>query len=268
MMMHLAEELLVEWPDPGICVLRMNRPRAYNALSRELVGLLRVAVANVWGAGGRVLILAAREPGFCSGADVKQRRGMSDEEKYAHNREISALADEIAGVPVPTIAALNGVAMGGGCELALACDIRFASRSAIIGLTEARFGAMPGAGGSQRLPRLIGTARSLELMYSGEPVSASKAAEIGLVNEVIEPEDLESRTLTFARRIASRSRETAYLLKRTVYEGLDRSLAEGLELERLAIMKVLASSDYREGLEAFAEKRSPSFSGTTDSKHG
>jgi enoyl-CoA hydratase/carnithine racemase len=254
-----SDILLEQWVDPGICILKLNRPRAYNALSRELVDNLRASVASIWNAGGRVLVLAASEPGYCSGADLKQRLTMSDEEKYAHNRAISALADEVSALPLPTIASINGVAMGGGCELALACDIRIASRNAVIGLTEARIGAMPGAGGSQRLPRLIGTARALELMFSGEPVSAARAAEIGLVNDVTEPNELENRTLQLARSIASRSRETASLLKRTVYDGVDRPLREGLELERVAIVKVLTSDDYKEGLAAFAEKRSPRF---------
>jgi enoyl-CoA hydratase/carnithine racemase len=254
-----SNDLSIQWIDPGICVLKLNRPRAYNALSRELVDHLRAAVAGIWSSGGRVLVLTASEPGFCSGADLKQRRSMSDDDKYAHNRAINALADEIVALPVPTIAAINGVAMGGGCELALACDIRIASRNAVIGLTEARIGAMPGAGGSQRLPRLVGPARALELMFSGEPVSASRAAEIGLVNDVAEPDELENRTLQLARCFASRSRGTASLLKKVVYDGLDRPLREGLELERIAIVKVLTSNDYKEGLAAFAEKRSPRF---------
>jgi enoyl-CoA hydratase/carnithine racemase len=253
-------ELLKESALPGVCVLRMNRPHAYNALSRELVDRMRAEVALLWDAGVRVLVLAAATPGFCSGADLKQRKVMSREERFAHNRAINALANEIAALPIPTVAAINGVAMGGGCELALACDIRFASTDAIIGLTEARIGAMPGAGGTQRLTRLIGTARALEMMYSGEPVSAAKAAEMGLVNQVAEPAELEGRVIAFCSQLATRSRGTARLLKKAVYDGVDLSLAEGLELERDAIVEVLSSDDYQEGLAAFAERRPPNFS--------
>ena len=255
-----APELEVVWPETGICVLRMNRPQAYNALSTQLTDALREAVGTVWADQGRVVILAASDPGFCSGADLKQRRTMTDAEKFAHNRAINALANEIAALPVPTIAAINGIAMGGGCELALACDMRFASESTKIGLTEARIGAMPGAGGSQRLPRLIGTARALELMYSGEPVSGAEAKRIGLVNHVVPDEDLQARVFDFARVLAGRSRRTASLLKQAVYQGIERPLSEGLDLERAAIVEVLASEDYREGLAAFAEKRKPNFS--------
>jgi enoyl-CoA hydratase/carnithine racemase len=252
--------LLKESPVSGVCVLRMNRPKVYNALNQELVVALRAEISRVWDAGVRVMVLTASEPGFCSGADLKQRKTMSPEERFAHNREINALANEIAALPLPTVAAINGVAMGGGCELALACDIRFASDAATIGLTEARIGAMPGAGGTQRLSRLVGTARALEMMYSGEPVSAARAAEIGLVNHVVGAAELESRVMSFCGQLASRSRDTARLLKRAVYVGIDLSLAEGLELEREAIVKVLASEDYQEGLAAFAERRVPNFS--------
>jgi enoyl-CoA hydratase/carnithine racemase len=158
------------------------------------------------------------------------------------------------------VAAVNGVAMGGGCELALACDIRFASDDASIGLTEARIGAMPGAGGTQRLSRLVGTARALEMMFSGEPVGAARAADIGLVNHVVAAADLDRRVMSFCSQMASRSRDTARLLKKAVYDGIDLSLAEGLELERDAIVKILASEDYQEGLAAFSERRAPNFS--------
>ena len=255
----MTEQLLTLFPGEHVCVLRLNRPESYNALSVELVDALREAVASVPGSQARVLVLAANGPGFCSGADLRQRKTMTNDQKYAHNRAINALVNEIADCPIPTIAALNGHAVGGGCELALACDIRFAASNAKIGLTEARIGAMPGAGGSQRLPRLIGTARALEMMFSGEPVSAEKAGEWGLVNGIISPDALDDHVMSFARLLASRSRKTTSLLKKAVYQGMDRSLAEGLELERRAIVEVLASSDYAEGLAAFAERRAPVF---------
>ncbi len=254
-----SPDLLVEWPDPTICVLRLNRPERYNALSRALVDRLREVVAGLAGSAARAVVLAGTGRGFCAGADLKERRGMSVDEKYAHNRAISSLADELAALPLPTIAAINGSAFGGGCELALACDIRFAADSASIGLTEARLGAMPGAGGSQRLPRLIGSARALEMMFSGEPITAGQAASWGLVNTLVQSDELDEYALAFARRVASRSRRTSALLKNAVYAGLDRSLGDGLELERIAIVEVLASDDYREGLAAFAEQRPPKF---------
>jgi enoyl-CoA hydratase/carnithine racemase len=251
--------LLVQWPSAGVCVLRLNRPRSYNALSRDLVACLRERIAQVAEQEVRVLLLMASEPGFCSGADLKERGAMSDEEKFAHNRAINALANELAAFRTPTIAVIDGVAMGGGCEIALACDFRFASDSALIGLTEARIGAIPGAGGTQRLPRLVGVPNALELMMSGEPVSGRRALEIGLVNRVATSEEIEGTALEFAACLASRSPRTAALLKQIVYRSIDLPLAEGLEMEGAAIPAVLASDDYREGIQAFAEKRQPNF---------
>lgn len=255
----MPEHLLQEWPDERICVLRLNRPESYNALSRALTDDLRRAVASLAATQARVMILAASGKGFCSGADLKERRGMTDDEKYAHNRAIAALGTEIAALPMPTIAAIGGTALGGGLEISLACDIRFAANGASIGLTEARIGMLPGAGGTQRLPRLIGTARALELMYSGEPIAAEKAAEWGLVNAALPPAALMDHTLAFARILASRARRTAARLKDAVYRGIERPLAEGLEIERAAVVETLKSEEYKEGLAAFAERRPPVF---------
>lgn len=255
----MSDVLLQEWPTDRICVLRMNRPEAYNALSRALLREMIDAVRGLPDTPARVLVLAANGPGFCAGADLKERRTLDDDEKYAHNRLINDLANALAAAPLCTIAAIGGLAMGGGVEIALGCDLRFASSDAVLGLTEARVGAIPGAGGTQRLPRLIGRARALEMMFSGVPIPAAKAEAWGLVNGVIEAEALERHVLDYARIVASRSRRTAARLKAAVTDGLDRDLESGLELERLAIVEVLRSDDYREGLAAFAERREPVF---------
>lgn len=255
----LEEHLIQEWLNEHICVLRLNRPAQYNALSRSLVQDLRKAIAAVAASEARVLVLTGTGRGFCAGADLRERKTMSDEEKYAHNRDINAIANELADLPIPTIVAINGTAMGGGCEISLACDLRFISEDAVIGLTEARVGAIPGAGGSQRLPRLIGTARALEMMYSGEPIDAHTAERFGLVNGVFPAADLNDRVMDLAQTLSTRSRRSTELLKRTVYSGIELPLAEALEVERLAVVEILASNDYKEGLAAFAEKRAPVF---------
>lgn len=256
----MTEQLMVEWPSEEICVLRMNRPEAYNALSRNLTNALRDAVRMLPETRARVMILAANGKGFCSGADLKERKEMSDPEKYEHNRAINALGNEIAALPFATIAAISGTAMGGGMEISLACDLRFAASGAKLGLTEARVGAIPGAGGSQRLPRLIGTSRALEMMYTGDPITSEQAAAWGLVNDVVAPDRLMDRVMDFATVVASRSRRTAALLKDAVYRGGESLLEQGLEIERLAIVEILKSDDYKEGLAAFAERRAPVFS--------
>lgn len=255
----MSDDLLLEWPGPGICVMRMNRPQAYNALSRALLQQMIDTVQSLPDTQARVLILAASMPGFCAGADLKERKSLSEQEKYQHNRQINELANAIAAAPLCTIAAINGVAMGGGLELSLACDLRFATRDSRIGLTEARIGAIPGAGGTQRLPRLVGTARAFQMMYSGEPITAEAAAGWGLVNEVTEPDQLMDRCLAFASIVSKRSKSGTAALKEVVYKGLDTDLAGGLEIEREAIVAILQSEDYREGLAAFAAKRLPVF---------
>lgn len=255
----MSEQLIQEWPTEKICVLRLNRPEAYNALSRKLTQDLRDAVAGLPGTKAQVVILTADGKGFCTGADLKERKLMSDDEKYTHNRAINALANELAALPMCTVVAINGTAMGGGMELSLACDIRFAAAGIKVGLTEARIGAIPGAGGTQRLPRLIGTARALEMMYSGEPISSEQAADWGLVNDTVPAAELMDRAMGFAEIVAKRSRRTAAYLKHAIYRGLEQDFEAGLEIERQAIVQILASDDYKEGLAAFAERREPNF---------
>jgi enoyl-CoA hydratase/carnithine racemase len=154
---------------------------------------------------------------------------------------------------------INGLALGGGCEIALACDLRIAVEGAQIGLTEARIGAIPGAGGTQRLPRLIGAARALEMILTGEPIDAKRAAEIGLVNAVVSADAIDVYVRRLAAVLASRSPDGARTAKRLVHRGLEVALDKGLALERKALTEILASADYAEGLAAFAEKRSPRF---------
>lgn len=251
--------VVVDWPADGVCRLRLSSPERLNALSTSMIAALRDGIESAVSDAAGMLILVGTGRAFCAGADLKERRNLDEAAKFAHNRAIATAADALADAPMPTLAAINGLALGGGCELALACDMRFAARSASIGLTEARIGAIPGAGGTQRLPRLIGTGRALQMMYGGEPVDTGTALGWGLVNAVFDDDRLEEEALGFASLVASRSRRAASLLKRTVRQGIERTLAEGLELERQAITQVLASADYAEGLAAFAMKRPPAF---------
>jgi enoyl-CoA hydratase/carnithine racemase len=207
-----------------------------------------------------VLLLRGAGRAFCAGADLKERQAMSPPARLAHNRAINAAVDALAATEIPTVAVLNGLALGGGCELALACDIRIAAASAIIGLTEARIGAIPGAGGTQRLPRLVGIAAALDMMLSGEPVGAARAEAIGLVQAAVPDADLDAHVLRYATLLASRSPRTARLLKQVVRGGMATSLDAGLAQERAALAEVFASTEYAEGLQAFAERRDPVFS--------
>ena len=184
---------------------------------------------------------------------------MDEAARLAHNRAINSVVNALAAAPMPTVAVINGLALGGGCEIAIACDLRIAAADSQIGLTEARIGAIPGAGGTQRLPRLIGAARALELMLLGEPISTKRAEEIGLVNAAVAADKLDEHAQRVATVLASRSPSGAQTIKRLVYRGIEGPLAEGLTQERVALQQVLTSADYAEGLAAFAEKRPPQF---------
>jgi enoyl-CoA hydratase/carnithine racemase len=254
-----ASGLAVEMLAPHVLRLRLDRPERLNALGVDMVPALHRAIDEAAGSDIRVLLLTGTGRAFCAGADLKARLGMSDNERWSHNRAISAAADALAAVAVPTLAAINGIALGGGCELALACDIRIAAAGAQIGLTESRIGAIPGAGGTQRLPRLIGQSQALEMMFTGEPVSAERAEQIGLVNKVVAAETLDQETLRLASLIAGKSPSAARTLKALVYASGEASLTEGMRMEAEAVRQVFASSDYSEGLAAFAEKRPPRF---------
>ena len=252
--------LVVEAPAPGIRQIRLARPERLNALGVGMVDALRRAIDAVAEGDARVVLLRGTGRAFCAGADLKERAGMAPDVRLSHNRAINAAVDALAALPMPSIAVLNGLALGGGLELALACDLRFAAQGASLGLTEARVGAIPGAGGTQRLPRLIGAARAMAMMLSGEPVDAARAEALGLVQEAVPLEALDAHVLAFARLLASRSPRTARTLKRVVQEGNARPLAEGLAVERAALAEIFASDDYAEGLAAFAERRPPAFS--------
>lgn len=244
----------------GAAEIWLSRPERLNALGVAMVQALTAAINGLVADGATALFIRARGRSFCTGADLKERRGMTREQQYAHNRAINAACTTLAGAPVPTIAVINGVAMGGGLELALSCDIRIAAESAVIGLTETRIGAIPGAGGTQRLPRLVGASQALYMMYAGEPVTARRAFETGLVNECIPDEELDKFTARYMEILGSRSPSAARTLKRVVSDGMALPLADGLECEHQALRTVFGSADYAEGLAAFAEKRPPKFS--------
>ncbi len=243
----------------GIVQIRLDRPDRLNALGVDMTDALLAAIAEASAGDARVLMLRGSGRAFCAGADLKERRTMDDAARTRHNRAINAACDALAAAPMPTIAVINGLALGGGCELAIACDLRYAAEDASIGLTEARIGAIPGAGGTQRLPRVIGAARALELMLTGEPVTGKRAEAIGLVHGAIAADQLETHVMRIAAFVASRSPNSLATIKRLVQRGIEMTLAEGLVLEGAAVREILASADYAEGLAAFADKRQPQF---------
>jgi len=251
--------ILLEQLGEGIFQIRLNRPERLNALGVAMVNALQRAVNEAIAKPARVLLIRGTGRAFCAGADLKERRDMDDAARIAHNRAINVAIDALDDAPMPTIAVINGLALGGGCEMALACDLRIGAEDSSIGLTEARIGAIPGAGGTQRLPRVVGAARALEIMLQGEPITGQRAAEIGLLNAAVAAEHLDGAALKMATLMASRSPSGASTMKRLVYEGLESTLENGLKMERAALRDVLTSADYAEGLAAFAAKRPPRF---------
>lgn len=256
--------IVVEKSAEGVVQIGLNRPDRLNALGAEMTNALLAAINEAVSGAARVIVIRGAGRAFCAGADLKERRTMDEAARVKHNRAINAAVDALGAAPMPTVCAINGLALGGGCEIALACDLRYAVEEAQIGLTEARIGAIPGAGGTQRLPRAIGAMRAMELILTGEPITGKRAAEIGLVNAAFPADQLDAQVTKIAALLASRSPSGARTAKRLIYDGLETSLAQGLKLEAGALREILTSADYTEGLAAFAEKRPPRFGAVSD----
>ena len=257
--MQADSGIVFEKSSEGIVQIRLNRPDRLNALGVDMVDALLAAITNAVAGHARVILIRGTGRAFCSGADLKERRTMDEAARVKHNRAINAAVDALGAAPMPTVCAINGLALGGGCEIALACDLRYAAEDAQIGLTEARIGAIPGAGGTQRMPRVIGATRALELILTGEPITGKRAEEIGLINGAVAADKLDAHVTRITTVLASRSLSGAQTAKRLIYRGLETTLADGLKLEAGALLDILTSADYAEGLAAFAQKRPPRF---------
>jgi enoyl-CoA hydratase/carnithine racemase len=257
----MTQDVFLDELGGGAYEVRLERPERMNALGVATVAALEAAVKEVAGRNARVLLIRGSGRAFCAGADLKERKGMDLDARVAHNAGINAAINAIADLKCVTIAVMNGLALGGGLEMALACDLRIAAAGVSIGLTESRVGAFPGAGGTQRLTRVVGSSRALYMMLTGEPVTSEHALAIGLVNEVVPAQELTARGHALAKLLAGRSAPGQAAIKRLVYQGRELPLAEGLKLERAALPAILGSDDYAEGLAAFEERRPPRFTG-------
>ena len=196
---------------------------------------------------------------FAAGLDVKEVAGKSIPDYFAFGRISRMCLDKVAGIEKPTIAAVFGFVFGGGCELALACDLRIASQDTNIGCPEINLGIIPGSGGTQRLPRLIGIAKAKELLFMGETVNGEEAARIGLVNKVVAKDALLEEAKTWAKRLASKAKVALGLLKKTINNGMNMDLQSALKYESDCFLVTYVSDDGREGFKAFIEKRKPNF---------
>jgi len=246
----------------AIATITLNRPEKLNALNQEVRRQL-IATFDRLAADPEVrvaIVTGAGEKAFVAGADIAEFDDRTALDQFAAFR-CETVYSATAAFSKPLIAAINGICLGGGCELALACDIRIASASARLGQPEVNLGIIPGGGGTQRLSRLVGVGQAFKLIYTGEIISADEALRIGLVEEVVPPDQLMSRARALATAIATKSPVAIRLIKEAIQASLETPLSEGLRLETSLISLAFASEDKREGVRAFLEKRPPTFTG-------
>ncbi|MBT3339402.1 MAG: enoyl-CoA hydratase [Planctomycetes bacterium] len=243
--------------------LTLNRPKSANSLSRETVASLRALLSDlardksIW----IIVITGAGDRVFCAGADLKERREMTQNEVSETVQGLRDLMDEIAAMPQPVLAAMNGGAFGGGLELALACDLRLLNAGSSVGLTETSLAIIPGAGGTVRLPRLVGAARAKELILTARRVQADEALKIGLVHELAPADEVVSAAEAFVARLSENGPIALQAAKSAIDGGLDLPVAEALVHERKCHALTTPTQDRLEALAAFAEKRKPQFKG-------
>jgi methylglutaconyl-CoA hydratase len=249
--------------DAGIVLLGLDRPAAKNALGHQLLSEFREALSILGSdAGVRVVVVHSLVPGiFCAGADLKERAAMSPSEAATFVQSIRTAFSELQDLPMPTIAAIEGGAFGGGLELALAADLRVAGSEAMMGLVETALAIIPGAGGTQRLPRLIGISRAKELIFTARRIGAEEAGRLGLVDRLAAPGEALPQALMLAREILPNGPAALRLAKQAVNRGSDLGLTSGLAFEQVCYAQVLSTQDRLEGLAAFREKRNPRFRG-------
>jgi methylglutaconyl-CoA hydratase len=255
------EYVRVEAADDGVRIVTLDRPPV-NALGRQIVEELIQTWATLASDGeARCVVVRSGGKHFCGGADLKERRTMTDDEVLAFVPRLKAAAGDVAALPVPTIAAVRGAAAGGGCELALACDLRVLADDASMGLRETALAILPGAGGTQRLPRLIGPARAKRWIFTAAMHSASDALADGVADRVVPADRLDEEAGALAREIAANGPVAVRLAKRAIDQGAHLPIDEALALEWECYGGVVETEDRVEALRAFAEKRPPRFKG-------
>ena len=264
----MAAILLQERTEEGILILTLNRPETMNCFNIDLLSALADAIREAnFDMGLRCIVITGasgedpKKVSFSTGADLKERRSMTPDQVRRYIFTIRNTFTAVEQVRVPVIAAINGFAFGGGIELALACDIRIASSNAIMGLTETSLAIIPGAGGTQRLPRIIGIAKAKELIFTAQRIDAKTALNIGLVNRVVEQDQLMPTALEMAWEIAKNGPVGVAQAKFAINNGMEASLGVALPLESKAYEVTIPTKDRLEALEAFAEKRKPIFKG-------
>jgi enoyl-CoA hydratase len=247
----------------GVAIVRLNRPEKLNSLTGEMI----VSLSDLFRGFASdsslraVILTGTGEKAFCVGTDISELDGSDKDEALKISQRGQTLCNLIEQCPVPVIAALNGLAVGGGCELALACHIRLATANASFSLPETRLGIIPGYGGTQRMPREVGRSRALEIMLGGREVSAANAERLGLINRIVDAADLLTEAQSLAQDIARLAPLAIRACLESVRIGSELPLAEGLAVETRLFAELFGTADRREGTRAFLEKRVPRFKG-------
>ncbi len=245
---------------PYIALIQLNRPKELNALNLQLMGELRDTLKELdENEEVRVIVITGNEKAFAAGADIKQMAGKSAIDMLKADQ--FSTWDQIRKTRKPIIAAVSGFALGGGCELAMTCDMIVASETALFGQPEIKIGVTPGAGGTQRLTKAIGKARTMEMVLTGKFISAEEAYAYGLINKVVPVELYLEEAMKLAKEVATMSPIAAMLAKESVNRSFETHLDEGLHFERKNFYLAFASEDQKEGMQAFVEKRKPIYKG-------
>ncbi|XP_041861758.1 enoyl-CoA hydratase domain-containing protein 2, mitochondrial isoform X3 [Melanotaenia boesemani] len=257
----------LEGEDEGIVEVMMCRHKARNALGHVFVSQMKELVSTLSrDSAVRVVIFRSLVPGvFCAGADLKERALMNNTESDLFVHGLRSLMTQIASLPTPTIAAMDGTALGGGLELALACDLRTAAYSAQMGLIETTRGLLPGAGGSQRLPRMVGITLAKELIFTGRRLGGETALEMGLVNRAVQQNQTGDaaygEALSLAREILPQAPIAVRMAKEAMNRGIEVDISSAMAIERMCYARVIPTRDRQEGMAAFIEKRPPRYTG-------
>jgi enoyl-CoA hydratase/carnithine racemase len=256
----MADLVLLERPAEAVVLLRINRPEVRNALNLEVRKLLAKHLAVLGeDTTTRAIVLTGNEKSFAAGADIKEMAEAGTIEML--QRGVHKLWRAIASCPKPVIAAVSGYALGGGCELAMTCDIIVAGESARFGQPEVNIGIIPGGGGTQRLTRAVGKYKAMKYILTGEQFSAKEALDMGLISEMVPDPEVEGRAIDLARQIAGLPPLAIQLAKEAVLAGMEAPLSSALALETKSLQILFSSQDQKEGMRAFIEKRRPKFSG-------
>ena len=255
-----APVVVTEHPAAGVGLIRINRPEARNALNLEVRKLIGRHLTEMTDDDSvRCIVLTGNDKSFAAGADIKEMAGAGSIDMLL--RGTQNMWRTIYGCPKPVIAAVSGFALGGGCELAMTCDIIIAGESAKFGQPEVKIGIIPGGGGTQRFPRAVGKYKAMRYVLTGDLFGAKEAFDMGLVSEVVPDAEVEKRAVTMAAQIAELAPLAVQQTKESVLRGMDASLETGLTLETRTLQMLFASQDQKEGMAAFIEKRKPKFEG-------